>query len=101
MGEEGVALGHVTDAPFLGRQVDAGAAVEGGEAVDSHQTLVRPEDAGDGLEREALPRARRPEQDRDLVAGAEGGGQVECTQASADVYFQHGPTSARLAAAGR
>ena len=68
VGEEGVLLKEVAYVPLLRRQVDAGGAVEQDAPVQYDAPFVRPQYAGDALERHGFSTAGGPEQGQRSIA---------------------------------
>ena len=68
VGEEGVLLKEIAYMPLLGRQVDAGGAVEQDAPVQYDAPLIRPQYAGDALERYGFPAAGSTKQGQRRIA---------------------------------
>jgi hypothetical protein len=67
MRKEGIVLGHIPDTPLLRTDVETAAAVKNGSAVEADIAGIGLDHTGDGLQGEALARARGPKQDHEPV----------------------------------
>src|SRR5262245_3341085 len=88
MGEQRVPLKHVAEPPLLGRQVDAGSGIEENRAVHVDPPFVGPHEAGETLERQRLPSARRTEERDDFGAGVPAGVEREPWQPLDDANLE-------------
>src|SRR5439155_6007936 len=90
MGEEGVALEHVAEAPRLGGQMESAGDVVEDPAVDDDPAGVRAHEAGQALEGEALPGPGRAEEGDDLVPRVPGHVESEARVRLVDGDIHHG-----------
>ena len=84
MGKQAGLLEHVTDATAVRRQGDPAAGVEEYRVAGRNPPLVRPQQAGDGVDHRCLAGAGTPEQRSDPVRCREGGIQLEAAETMAE-----------------